>query len=812
MFNFNLIGNYITTGVRALTRHKMHLGLNIFGLSIGLSAVLLVSIFTAHEISYDENQPNGDRVYRILEKHIPSGRVYSLNSPHAFQYYNKIAGVEDYVGLLMGSWLINHNVIVDNITLELDKVFPATESLLDFVDFDVLHGDMNAALVEPDTISISESEAIRFFGEVDVVGRKLTSKSTNWTVGAVFADLPTNTHFDIKTVISAEFAVGIKGKIAYTYVRLAEGADVEEVSKSISEVMANIWTDDKDMEQILQPITDIHLAPNLNEEMKVGGSQLSVNISIALSILLIVIASFNTINMSIARAGQRANEVGIRKTLGAVKSQLIGQFLVESVLVSLVSGLIALGIAEFFLADFNLLIGRQLEIEYWGISGALLASFIFVVGIVSGLYPALFMSSFNAKRVLSGDLERGKTALIVRKILLVVQSALSICFIIVSFSIYQQLNYLQDFPVNYEKSNRLRVADIPEGKIFYHEDLKDEKLEKSLRTGTRLLFQDLVKIDGVISATPADIDLTRGVTAGVRDFTIIGANDFVHNMGFSATGYNAAKTLGLNIIAGRDFNQQSDWYDRSDKSVAIMIPESALALSGFQNADDAIGKVGMFTAGQLQNIQGRIIGVFKDVKIGSVKDEGFPIMFACGLSWGHQTSMVIEVEQDNTLVREQISEFFRARLGIFPIEIESIESSYKLLYKEDGRLAVLVLVFSVLIVFLTCVGMFGLSAFTVNRRRKEIAIRKVLGASRNSLIVLLAKEYILLNIISMIISFPIAFYLVVDWLQGFNEKFDQSIFLYVASGLFVTLLTALTISIIAFWAASTKPSKTLRQN
>ncbi|GAB2930625.1 ABC transporter permease [Rheinheimera gaetbuli] len=812
MLSINLIGNYLTTGARSLARHKMHLALNIFGLSIGLAAALMVSLFTLHELSYDKSHPNSDRTYRILEEHRDSGGVYSLNSPHAFEYYKKIPGVEDYLGLLVGNWLINTKVIVNNTDLEIQKIYASTNSLMDFFDINVIEGDINRALTEPSNIALSESQAIRFFGHTKVLGEKLVSARSVWTVVAVFEDLPANTHLDMEAIVSADFALEVKGKASYTYLRLTEDAEVEQIEKDIGNIMAKIWPDDQGLTQKLQPIHDIHLSPNLREEMKVGGSQLAVNISIALSVLLVVIASFNSINMNVARAGQRAKEVGIRKTLGAVRGQLVSQFLIESVLVSMLSGLIACGLAELSLSEFNLLVGRDLTINYWGLSGALLLFFVGVVGLVSGLYPAFYISSFNAKRVLSGDLERGQTAIFVRKILLVIQSALSVGFIIVSFSIYSQLSYLYNFPVNYEKTNRLRVDDIIEGKIFYHQDLNDEALEARLRSDTKTLFEDLERIEGVVSATPTDYDFTRGANTGVRDFVIQGVPDFSHSLAYGSTGYNAVRALGLELIAGRDFNRLSDWYDSTDKSVAIMIPASTLALAGFSNAEEAIGKVAYFSAGQLPNVKGRIVGVFKDIKIGSVKDASFPMMLACGLSWSHTSSMIIEVEEDSPQIRSDIRAMLKERLNLNPIEIESMEDKYKLLYAEDSRLALLVLIFSTLVVCLTCVGMFGLAAFTANRRAKEIAIRKVLGASRNRLIFLLAKDYIILNGISLFIAFPIAYYLVTDWLQNFNERIEQSVFIYLLSGVMVTLLTALTISTITLIAANTRPNVTLRQN
>ena len=815
MYTLSLINNYIKSGVRALTRHKMFLALNFISLSIGMAATILVGAYALHEISYDRDQPNAERTYRIIDHDVKSGRSYSLSSPRAFQQYNKISGVEDHMGLFKADWLIERNIEIDGTDFKLGDVYAGTENMLDFINIDVIQGDLAPALSQPDKIALS----IRFFGSVDVVDQKLLGRKKTWTVAAVYENLPTNSHVHMKAIISGKPFLPYMGKLAYAYLRLSENVDVESVSKSVTQIMADIWQSSMDVSGTvykLQPLLDIHLDPNLKEEMKIGGAHLVVNLAIVLSLLLVFIASFSSINMSVARAGERATEVGIRKTLGATKSQLISQFLFESVLLYIVSGIIACVIAFFFLADFNLLVGRQLVLEYWSWVGVAIILFVVLLGLVSGLYPAVFISSFKTKRVLSGDLSRGKTSIILRKVVLVLQSSISIGFVVASLSFYQQLNFLQDLSTNYERVNRLQISSILTGKVFYHEHfdetLDQVALEKLQREQSRSLTRAVENLDGVVSSTATDFDFTRSLNAGVRNVTIQGVETFAQSFGYGGVGYDAAKVLGLKLVAGRDFNQQSDWHNREKKTVSIFIPESMVLLAGFDNADDAIGKTAHFAAGPFKKINAIIVGVFKDIKLSSVKDVSYPMIFGCGLSWTQSSSMVFEVEQDTANVRDQIKTLMQDKLQMYPLEVESLESNYELIYQDDSNLSKLILTFSALIVCLTTIGLFGLCAFTAVRRSKEIAIRKVLGASKLSLVVLLAKEQIFINIIGMLLISPAAYLLINRWLSGFNDRIEQSIVIYLLAGVIITCITAATIAVIVNRVMKLKPSRVLRDS
>jgi putative ABC transport system permease protein len=798
----SLFSNYIVSALRSLARHKMNLILTIIGLSIGLAATLMITLFAINESSYDDFQPDASRTYRVVMHQKESGNEYPMTSPQGYQFLKNVSGVEDVLNLIKMELLSTGKVSIGADNFKLEKMIAAPENLTDFIDIDIVHGDLASVLSEPYKIALSSSEALRLFGTENAVGKTfmLVKSKRRMEVNAVFADFNNNSHYAMRSIISSKGFADIKGKVSYTYLKLLPKTEISHVEEQATEIFNRIWQDESnEIRFYLQPLLDIHLAPNFNVDMKIGGSSKTLMISIALSILLLLISSFNYINMSIAQAGLRAKEVGVRKVLGASKLQLIVQFLTESVFIALISTLFACGLVELLLPSFNELVGRELEIGSWTQYFFEIIFTTIAIGIISGLYPAVFISSFNIHRVLSGDFGRGKTAILVRKSLMVLQSALSVSLIIGAASLYFQLNHLQNLEVNYKKTQRLRVLDVPSSLLYPQ--------------GNQSIYQTLSTIEGVKSSTPIDFDLTKSTNAGAFVTSVPGVENFSQTMGLGGVGYSAVQALGLELIAGRDFSTQykSDWFNEKLATVAIMIPESVLMAAGYQNAEQALGQIWHFGAGRYQNIQGKVVGVVKDVKIGSARDIAYPVLFACGLTIPSTGSIVIEVKDPySKQVQQDIIELIEQRLQVKAVEVELVEHNYLQLYKSDNQLVNMVAIFSSLAVFLTCVGMFGLAAFSAQQRSQEVAIRKVLGASRFSLITLLTGESIVLIALSLLIAFPASYYLINDWLNNFNERITQNFIIYCGAAIVVALVTWFTVASIALRTASVKPSSSLR--
>jgi len=417
----------------------------------------------------------------------------------------------------------------------------------------------------------------------------------------------------------------------------------------------------------------------------------------------------------------------------------------------------------------------------------------------------VFISSFSAHRVLGGDFAYGKTAVSVRKSLLVLQSALSIGLIIAAATVYLQLDFLRNLPVGYARTARLKVSNVETEKTFAQNSLG--------------LFRALEKIPGVLSATPVDIDLTEKQNAGIVQIRIPGQQQELDSMAYAGVGYDAAQTLGLELLAGRDFSPQhpSDWFQPSGEgagaskaAAAVLITQSALISAGYQDPEQGLGKIWTFNAGRYAQMQGRIVGVVRDIQIGASGAPRFSVVFGCGLSWTDKSSIMIHSNTPfSPHLHQQIRRLLRERLGLKLIVIESMDEKYSALYQRHRQLARVIAGFSGLAVFLTCIGVLGLAAHTAQRRSREIAMRKLLGASRLAIINLLAVEYLRLIGIGLLMAFPLAFVVMSDWLSQFSDRIGQSSITYLMALALVTGVTWLTISGVAFRTASARPSRVL---
>ena len=458
-------------------------------------------------------------------------------------------------------------------------------------------------------------------------------------------------------------------------------------------------------------------------------------------------------------------------------------------------------IVEAVLPAFNQLVERDLTMHYWSEFGGALLLLGFGVGVLTGVYPALFMAAFSARRVLSGDLNRGKTAVVVRKSILVFQAALSIALIIVAITLQQQLSHLMNLATGYSKDARIEISNLPKNKIFSQDSAG--------------LFERISNIAGVKHVGVIDASLTGSVNTSMS--LTSGNGQLVDTrVPFIGTGWQPIKSLGLTLLAGRDFekNKSSDWFNENSQNVSsagVLITRSLAMQAGFMSLENALGKTWRAPIGDNTVINLKIIGVIEDIKSGSVKDVSNPIFFICGLSWMWESQLLLNIELNYlTDIQRDITKILRDELNIYNPEIQLVSSNYKALYRNEAQIAKVITIFSSLALFLSCLGTFGLASFATLSRQKEVAMRKVLGASRINLMNLLAKEFLLLVMMSIVIAFPLSYWLVDDWLANFNERITQSIWVYFLSAAFITAITWLTVATLAFKAASTRPSLILR--
>jgi putative ABC transport system permease protein len=799
-----MIVNYFVTALRAIKKDKQHFFLNVSGFSVGIAAAILMALFVQNELSYDKHQPDSERVYLAHTDWTSIGlQAISQSSYSNAETFKNHSQVEDIFRLVKSDDLSRLNlggsklVQVDGNDYRLNNFYSASTNILDFIALDIIAGDITQALTQPNQLVLSESEALRLFGESLVVGRTLKHQQGQYTIGAIFKDLAQNSHvqFDSLIHMPAKFIQEGQG---YAYYKLLANTDIASFEQQLTSKLHKSWGQEGNstITMTLINMEDLHLKSNGPFVMKEGGSSTVLQICIALSVMLIVIASINFINLNIAQSTKRAKEVGVRKALGASKWQLVGQFLTESFLVVTLAALIAFTLVETSLPVFNQMMDRQLSLN----SGFILSASILIlaIGLLSGLYPALFVASFSAKRVLSGDLVRGATAVFVRKLTLCLQGALSVGLIIAVIFLSQQINLIENLAVGYEKSSRLVIKELPSEALYTQ---KNNSLLTSIRN-----------FPGVEQVTLSSIDLTNDIKGSLylswpNGETLTGPQPTV------ATGYYAVETLGLTLLAGRDFSPQfsGDWYqvDDNNSTVGVLVSRRMVELAGYPSPESVIGLTLMDTESKLT---AKVVGVIENVKVGSARQQALPISINLGfygpLSTGH---IIIKASNANMAkLRSQVRQLIRQELHLSDVKITTLSDDYANAHKNEHRALEMVTLFSLLAIFLSCLGTFGLASFATLRRQKEVAMRKVLGASRLSIVNLLAKEFLILVAISIVIAYPLSYWLIGDWLANFNERIEQTVWVYLVAAAFITVITWLTVASLAFKVASARPSLTLR--
>ncbi|WP_440903587.1 FtsX-like permease family protein [Catenovulum sp. SX2] len=798
-----MLSNYLLTAFRSIDKNKRHFLLNLAGLSIGFAAAILMALYAQHELSYDKQHPDSERTYLAHADFTSVGLQTSRTSLFAIagklQNHSQVEDIFKIMDARDSRLSVSTQVQIDGMHHRLNNFYVATSNIVDFIRLERVAGDIRQALTKPDQLVLSKTEAIRLFGTEEVVGRKLAHEGGLYTIGAVFNDLPNNTHFKFDSLIAmpAEFAATGGG---YTYFKLLPDTNIEEFTQQHIRARNELfpWAAQNSISSKLIKLTDLHLFSFGPVAMKAGGSLLVLQICIALSIILVIIASINFINISVAQSAKRAKEVGVRKALGATQFQLVVQFLSEYLLLAALAALQAFVLVELILPAFNQMMDRQLTLDYgsefmFGVLGVIL-----LVGLVAGLYPALFIASFSAKRVLSGDLIRGGTAIFVRKLTLCLQSALSVGLIIAAICLYQQMSLIDQLNVGYEKHNRLVVKHLPADVLFNPEQQN--------------ILNSIKQLSGVEQVTISNTDLTNDMDYMFEFIWPNGAQvDGVQPS--VSTGYYAVETLGLTLLAGRDFSPEfaGDWFqsdEQNNKTLGIIVTRRMLELAGYQDFAAVLGL-------QLQvvnkPIKATIVGVVENVKIGSARQQVLPMSFNLGFNPSSLANIVVKTsDRDVATLNQQISQIVREQLHFTDVTISPVIDDYANAHKNEHQALQMVSVFSVLAIFLTCLGTFGLASFSTLRRQKEIAIRKVLGASRFNLVNLLAKEFLQLSVISIVLACPLTYWLVAKWLANFNERIEQAALVYIFSALIILMITWLTVAVIGLKVASSRPSLVLR--
>ncbi|MGN6402258.1 MAG: ABC transporter permease [Flavisolibacter sp.] len=804
-----MIRNYLKIAFRNLMKYKFISFINLFGLTVGLTCCLLILSYILNEVSYDRFQPNADRTYRISRSFHNDQGVESLHLSAIAPAFGEPLKIEFPEIEKMTRILSNGNtafVYGDKKFFE-NKVYFADENLPDVFKVDVLKGNTRKALEDPFSIMITDEIAKKYFGNEDPMN-KLVKLDNNLPckVAGVFKPFPSNTHIHPDVLISfntlkdsavygeKNLHTNFGNNSFYTYIVLPKNYDAQKMEARFPAFIDKTYhfpnepagfKGSKITHLYLHKLTDIHLRSHLDDEIEANGDIKRIYIFSAIGLFILLIACINYMNLSTARSVLRAKEIGIRKTVGAERKEIIAQFLSESVLIAWAAILFAFLLTALLLPLLNKFSGQEITVDVllkWQIIVPLLAT-PFIVGILSGLYPALFMSSFQPVKVLKGVF-RVQGNISIRKALVVVQFAISIILIISTAIVFSQLKYMQKKSLGLNKDYIITLNNTAAfGNRFesFRNDLLQNGNIKNVARSSRIPSGRLLDAQGV--ALPAG-DTVKPLQVDLKMVSV---------------DYSFVPTYGIAMAAGRNFSTEY----QTDSS-GYIINETAVSVLGWKSPADAINKELIYGRNK-----GRIIGVVKDFHFESLHQKIVPLLLFTNPNFLNRISVKLS-GASITASLAAVENTWKKYLPETPYDYNFIDTQFASLYEAEQRQESIFTVFAFIAIFIACLGLFGLSAFTISQRIKEIGIRKVLGADVSSIVTLLSKDFLKLVGIAAIVAFPVAWYAMHKWLEDFAYRIAIPWWTFLFAAVIAAIIAFVTISFQAIKAAIANPVKNLR--
>ena len=792
-----MIKNFFKVAWRNLVKSKGYSAINIGGLAVGMAVAMLIGLWVYDELSFDKYHKNYDRIAQVMQHGNYNGEIETQTANPALmggEIRAKYGSNFKYV--VQASWSDDHLLTLGNKHFAKNGIFFESDAP-DMLTLEMVKGT-RAGLKDPYSILLSASTARAIFGNEDPINKVLNlDRRADVKVTGVYEDLPANTSFrNIKMILpwtlweilnpwAKEMKEPWTSNFTQTFAQIADNADMAQVSKKIKNVkMDNVTGDEKkyQWEVFLHPMSKWNLHNKFKNGKNVGGNIQYVWLFGIIGIFVLILACINFMNLATARSEKRAKEVGIRKTVGSLRRQIIQQFFAESYLVVLFAFVLSLVLVFLLLPMFNDVAGKKIEVP-WTSSVFWIASllFILITGLVSGSYPALYLSSFQPLKVLKGTFRVGKLASVPRKVLVVLQFTVSVMLIIGTIIVYQQIQHAKNRPIGYVKNGLINVG-----------------MEKEIREHYEAVRTELKSAGAIEEMAASNGPLTQvwntngGFQWEGKDPNL--AVDFPNN----TVSYEFGKTVQWKIKQGRDFSR-----DFATDSLAFIMNESLAKFLGFQ---DPIGKILKWNDRPYT-----IIGIVNDIMQESPFYPVRPTLYHIE-SYDNMYNIIFKLNPNKPVGQSlsKIEQVFKKYAPEVPFNYKFVDEEFGNKFRTEERIGKLASYFAVLAIFISCLGLFGMASFVAEQRTKEIGIRKVLGASVMGVWRLLSKEFIFLVLLSCIIASPVAYYYLDNWLTNYDYRIEIKWQVFVIAALAALLITVVTVSFQAIKAALANPVKSLR--
>ena len=784
--------NYLKIALRKLKNSPVYSGINIFGLAIGLSCFIVIMGYIHYEISFDQFHEKADRTYRVTVQqpdyfYLGTNHYATTPAPLEKAITDDFPEVETATTIGKRSLYLS----VEDDTFN-EKGIIATPSFFDVFTFPLSEGDPQTALASPNSIVLTSALASKMFGKNASVGKTVTRKDgLEFTVTGIIEKVPENSHFTFDFITAASSDESYSQNVAewrnsgwYTYVVLKEGTNASLLQFKFPEFIAKYSS--ANYKYYLQPLTDIHLRSDINFELSANNNITYIYIFAGIAIIVLLLAAINYMNLAVAQSMKRAKEVGLRKVVGAHRGQLVAQFLSESLLSAVLALFIALLLSDLALPLFDVLVGRPLSLSFLQeptyltiLLGSVLAS-----GLISGSYPAFYITRLQPNKAIKGIQKKESNHFSLRNLLIVGQFATSIILVVGSIVIYQQMRYIQTSEMGYEREHILTL-NIQSRHMTQNFDLIRQELLQHPR----------------IDEISASLQLPNNIDAQttIRGWEGSENSDQEQPIYITSVDYNFIDLYDIDILRGRNFSEEIS----SDTTEGTyLINETAAKTLGW-NEDSAIGKSMTAWGGR-----GTVIGVVKDFHMHSLHTQIQPLTMYLAPNQFNYISLKL---QSNNLsetvnhVTKTLSDF-----SGYPVSYSFLDDAFDDQYKSELKLNEIVTYFTLLALFIACLGLFGLAAYSAEQRTKEIGIRKVLGASIGNIVTLLSKDFIRLVILGFIIAIPIAWYSMNQWLADFAYRIEISPGIFALAGISALLIALLTVSWQSIKAALSNPVESLK--